>query len=218
MSILEFKDVEFTVGDKTILEGISLSIEEGEFVSIMGPSGSGKSTLLKLASDLSSPTKGQMLYKGKDFLEYPPTELRQEIRMCFQTPYLFGDTVKENLVFPFQVQRQEPDEKRICRLLHEFEMSDDFLDKEVSTLSGGEKQRIALIRSLIYEPKVLLLDEVTSALDVENTRIVEEAIQRRNERGVTILWITHNPQQSDRLADRRIVIEDGRIVKEEVLR
>lgn len=218
MAFLEFKDVSFKVGDVTIIDGISLDVEKGEFISIVGPSGSGKSTFIKLAADLISPTKGEIYFKGKNYLEYPPTELRKEIMMSFQSPYLFGDTVIDNLKFPFEVREKELDKDRICQLLNEFQMSDDFLEKEVTNLSGGEKQRIALIRSLVFEPEVLLLDEVTSALDVENTEIVEKAIKRRNDEGMTIMWITHNPEQSKKYANRLIEIDNGKLSKEEVIR
>ncbi|MTK11130.1 MAG: ATP-binding cassette domain-containing protein, partial [Clostridiaceae bacterium] len=99
-----------------------------------------------------------------------------------------------------------------------FNMSTDYLEKDTINLSGGEKQRISLIRSLIFKPEVLLLDEVTSALDVDNTKIVENIINNLNEEGVTILWITHNPEQSRKYANKILTIENGSLKSLEVLR
>lgn len=217
MSYLEFQNVGFQVDGKDILRDINLEIEQGEFVSLVGASGSGKSTLLKMAADLIPPTSGRMVFRGKDYSEYPPTKLRRMITLSFQTPYLFGDRVRENMNFPYQVRDEKPDEGRMKELLDEFGMCEDYLDKEVRSLSGGEAQRIALIRSLLFEPEVLLLDEVTSALDPENTEIVEKCIERRNKEEMTVVWITHDPEQSRKYADILVELEAGEIVKEEVL-
>lgn len=98
-----------------------------------------------------------------------------------------------------------------------FKFSEDYLKRKVRDLSGGEKQRIALIRTLIFKPDILLLDEVTSALDVDNTLIVEDVIQSLNEKGITILWITHNLEQSKKYANKILSIEKGKIKSLEVL-
>ncbi len=93
----------------------------------------------------------------------------------------------------------------------------EFLAKEVKNLSGGEKQRLSLIRSLLFKPEILLLDEITAALDVENTKIVEKVIKSLNNEGITVLWVTHNPEQSRKLANKRITIENGRVKNIELL-
>lgn len=217
MSLLDFDNVSFENDNKTILKNISVNIEPGDYISIVGPSGSGKSTFLKLCSNLISPTDGNITYKGKNIDSYNPTELRKSIMYCFQTPYLFADTVMENISFPYSIRGLKPDRKRIDELFSLFHMEMGFLDKDVKILSGGEKQRIALIRSLLFRPEILLLDEITSALDVENTKIVEDVITSLNKEGVTILWITHNPEQSRRYANRLLTIEAGVIKSLEVL-
>lgn len=215
MPILELKHVTFEVPEQKIIDDLSLQVKEHDFISVVGPSGSGKSTLLKLMADLLPPSSGELFFKGQNYLDYAPTELRQQVMLCFQNPYLFGDKVKENLAFPYKVRKQHPDSDRIGELLEEFDISEAFLDKDVATLSGGEKQRIALIRSLIFDPAVLLLDEITSSLDVENTQIVERVIQKRHDQGAAVLWITHDPEQSKRYANRLIKIEDGKLAREE---
>ncbi len=218
MSLLEFRDVSFVSDDKEILKNITVSIEQSDFISIVGSSGSGKSTFLKLCSDLISPTNGTITFKGKNYIYYNPTELRKSIAYCFQTPYLFGDTVTENVNFPFSIRNIKYDSKRVCELFSMFQMKEDYLNKDVKNLSGGEKQRIALIRSLIFKPEILLLDEITSALDVDNASIVENVINSLNQEGITVLWITHNPEQSRKYANKVLSIEAGKIKSMEVLK
>ena len=218
MSFLEFQNVFFENDSTSILKNISINIEQDDFISIVGPSGSGKSTFLKLCSHLISPTKGNIIFKGKNFTDYSPTELRKSIAYCFQTPYLFGDTVMENVNFPFSIRNVKPDQKRVNDLFSMFHMAADFLNRDVRNLSGGEKQRIALIRSLLFMPEILLLDEITSALDVENTKIVENVMDSLNKEGTTVLWITHNPEQSRKYANKVLAIEAGEIKSLEVLK
>lgn len=211
MSLLEFKDVSFSNNGQVILRNISINIDQGDFISIVGPSGSGKSTFLKLCSHLLSPSEGSISCNGKDLTEYQPTKLRKQIVYCFQTPYLFGDTVLQNIIFPFSIRNIKPDQHRIDELFSTFQMTTDFLNKDVTNLSGGEKQRIALIRSLLFRPEILLLDEITSALDSDNTKIVEDVISSLNNEGVTILWITHSPEQIRKYANKVLTIEAGEI-------
>lgn len=218
MSQIEFQNVSYKGGDKTILENISVGIEVGDYFSIVGPSGSGKSTFLKLCCHLISPAEGKILLNGTDMMLQDPVELRRKISYCFQTPVLFGDTVKENLNYPYSIRNQSLDLERVKALFHTFNLSMDFLKHEVKNLSGGEKQRIALIRTLLFKPEVLLLDEVTSALDTDNTLIVEKGIEVLNQQGITVLWVTHNPAQSRKYAKKLLTIESGKIKSLEVLK
>ena len=218
MILLEFQDVSWCSADQFILRDISFQVESGDFISIVGASGSGKSTLLKLCSNLISPTLGSIVFQGKNFLDYEAVSLRKEIGYCFQAPYLFGNTVMDNFEFPYSIRKLKPDLRRINSMLSMFEMSEHYLSREVKTLSGGEKQRIALIRSLLFMPKILLLDEITSALDVENTLIVEKAMTDLNAEGVTILWVTHNPEQSRKYANKLLTLDCGRIKSIEEMR
>ena len=217
MAILEFKDVSYTHNEKNILENISIEIDLGDFISIVGHSGSGKSTFLKLCSDLITPTDGYIKYKDKYFSDYDPIELRKNIAYCFQTPYLFGDTVMDNISFTYSIRNKKIDLGRVNKLFSMFNLNEDYLEKEVLNLSGGEKQRIALIRSLLFNPEVLLLDEVTSALDVDNTLVVESVINSLNEKGTTILWVTHNIEQSRKYANKVLTIDTGKIKSLEVI-
>jgi putative ABC transport system ATP-binding protein len=215
---IKFQDVSYRDGENTILSNLSLEIEKGDYISIMGPSGSGKSTFLKLCCHLISPTEGKILLNGNDVMQQDPIELRKKVCYCFQTPVLFGDTVEDNISFAYSIRKQAIDLERINFLFSKFNMNHDYMKHDIKTLSGGEKQRIALIRTLLFKPEVLLLDEVTSALDVDNTLIVEKAIQAMNQEGITILWVTHNPEQGKKQANKLLTINDGKIASLEVLK
>ncbi|WP_370572302.1 ATP-binding cassette domain-containing protein [Methanomethylovorans sp.] len=218
MPLLDFRNVSFANDGKSILRNISFVAEAGDFISIIGSSGSGKSTLLKLCSHLISPTAGNIFYKGVNMTEYSPTELRKGISYCSQFPYLFGSSVKDNLDFPFFIRNMPFNESRVKELFSLFNISFTFLNADVQNLSGGEKQRISLVRTLLFLPEVLLLDEVTSSLDVENIRMVENAISSLNRDGITILWITHDPEQSQKYANKIITLEAGEIKSLKVLK
>ena len=191
--LLNTTQLGYELDGKAILKGITLSVEEGEFLTITGPSGSGKSTLLKIIASLLSPTEGTVSYQSKLVDDYEPTDYRKEVSYCFQTATLFGETVKDNLMFPFVIRDQPFNEKKALDALKKVGLGAEYLTKSVNALSGGEKQRVALIRNVLFMPKVLLLDEVTSALDHENQEIIRNLIRNLNhEQGVTILWVTHN--------------------------
>lgn len=218
MALLELSNISYVANDKSIIHDVSLSVNQGDYITIVGPSGSGKSTLLKLCSDLISPTSGTITYDGRPLMAIDPESYRKEVGYCFQRPYLFAKTVRRNILFPYDIRGMKPDMERIKYLFGLLHMPMEYLERRNDELSGGEMQRICLIRSLIFEPKVLLLDEVTSALDSVNTSIVEQVIDELHNKGMTIVSITHSEEQSLRKANRRITIVDGVLAKEEVLR
>ena len=217
MSVLRFENVSLEIHECQILRSISFEVRQSESITIVGPSGSGKSTILKLASSLVSPTGGTIFFHGKPIESYAPTEYRQRVAYCFQQPYLFGQTVRGNLAFPFTMRGRSVDTKRIKELFDLFHMNLDLLEKSNTELSGGEMQRVCLIRSLLFAPEVLLLDEVTSALDTENTEWVEQGLMQLHKEGLTLLQVTHNPEQSVRMGQRRMTVKDGLITDCEVL-
>ena len=218
MTQIKFQNVFYRDGEHTILSNLSVDIEKGDYISVMGPSGSGKSTFLKLCCHLISPTEGKILFNDNDVMQQDPIELRKKICYCFQTPVLFGETVEDNISFAYSIRKQAIDRERIASLFSKFHMNPDYMKHDVKTLSGGEKQRIALIRTLLFKPDVLLLDEVTSALDADNTLIVENAIETMNREGITVLWVTHNPEQGKKYADKLLTIEGGKITSLEALK
>ena len=207
--LLTINQLGYEAEGKVILKGLDFSVEEGEFVTITGPSGSGKSTLLKIIASMLSQTSGEILYQNKRVEDYEPTSYRKEVSYCFQTATLFDKTVEDNLVFPYEIRNQTFDKKKALSALNEVGLGEEYLAKSVNTLSGGEKQRVALIRNLLFLPKVILLDEVTSALDSENQEIVRKLIHTLNhEQGVTVLWVTHNPVEIQ-LSSRIIQLVNG---------
>lgn len=214
MAYFAFDHVSFTAGERTIIKDVSFTVDKGEYITIVGSSGGGKSTLLKLCSDLISLTAGTIYFKDKKVTEYSPIEYRHRVGYCFQQPYLFGSSVMGNMKFPYKVHGAKLDMTRVEYLFHLFSMPIDYIHRDADTLSGGEKQRICLIRSLLFEPDILLLDEVTSALDEANTALVEQGLQYLHEkRHMTIMQITHSHEQSERLGTRRMTIHAGEIVK-----
>lgn len=218
MNILSLKDIKYIVDGMDILKGISTDIDKGDCISIVGPSGSGKSTLIKILADLIPMTQGEVLYKNKHYREYDPIQLRREVSYCIQLPHLFGYTVEENLMFPFKIRKEQMNRQRVIELLERMNLNESYISKDIHALSGGEKQRVALIRNLIFTPQILLLDEVTSALDKENALNIETYIKELNEEGVTVLWITHNETQSTGIFNKSWVMEEGQLLRVEVIR
>ncbi|MBV8042038.1 iron ABC transporter ATP-binding protein FetA [Pluralibacter sp.] len=191
--ILQLKQVGYRIGDNTILRDINLTLREGEFTLITGPSGCGKSTLLKIIASLISPTSGTLLFDGADIERLSPEHYRQQVSYCTQTPALFGDTVYDNLIFPWQIRNQRPEPDKLLADLARFGLAAETLEKSITELSGGEKQRVSLIRNLQFLPKVLLLDEITSALDEENKHKVNDIIHHyAAEKNIAVLWVTHD--------------------------
>lgn len=210
-SILEVKHLSFSVGEKEILKDISFKIQKGDFLTIKGPSGSGKSTLLKLLAAIMNPSTGEIIYKGKPLSEYEITDYRKEVSYTFQNAALFGTTVADNLMFPYEIRNEPFDRDRAIALLDKVMLSKQYLDQKITELSGGEKQRVALIRNVLFTPEVLLLDEVTSALDAENRKVISDAILRLNrENNITVLWVTHNTDEINDAA-KTIEMKAGRL-------
>lgn len=146
------------------------------------------------------------ILNDKDVNEYPPVELRQTVSYFFQTPSLFGETLRDNLAFPYEIRNEEFDEEKDKERLKRIKLFRSYLDKNIKSLSGGERQRVALIRNLMYDPKVLLLDEITSALDLSTRKVIWEWLKEyRQESGVTILMISHMDEEHE-MPDRQFEI------------
>ncbi|WP_154950813.1 iron efflux ABC transporter ATP-binding subunit FetA [Klebsiella michiganensis] len=195
-AILRLDNVGFQADGVTILNEMSFQLRAGEFKLITGPSGCGKSTLLKIIASLLSPTAGSIFFAGKNINDLTPETYRQQVSYCAQTPALFGDSVYDNLVFPWQIRHQQPDPNALVADLLRFGLAENTLEKSINELSGGEKQRVSLIRNLQFLPQVLLLDEITSALDESNKKNVNEIIHRyTTEKNIAVLWVTHDSNE-----------------------
>lgn len=194
--LLQLKNVAWQAGETQVLNNISFDLRAGEFKLITGQSGCGKSTLLKIVASLMSPTAGEILFEGKEISTLKPEAYRQQVSYCAQTPALFGETVYDNLIFPWQIRNKRPEPDAFLTVLARFDLPETFLKKNINELSGGEKQRISLIRNLQFLPKILLLDEITSALDEANKRNVNELVHHYvRDKNIAVLWVTHDKDE-----------------------
>lgn len=199
-------------GERVLVSDVSMQVSAGEILAVVGPSGAGKSSLLRLLNRLDEPTSGTVLLRSRDFRSIAPRELRRRIGMCMQTAYLFSGTVAANVAFGPRQRGEILSCAQIDSLLEGVGLP-GFAARDVSNLSGGEAQRVALARTLANEPEVLLLDEPTSALDETSVRGIEDLIVTIvGERKMICVIVTHNRAQAIRLADRTMVMEAGRLV------
>ena len=205
-------------GATVALRGVSLRVEEGEFVAVVGPSGSGKSTLLALIAGLDRPTRGRVEVLGEPISEWGPGRRalwrRRNVGIVFQFYYLIPElTVLENVVLPMRLAgvHRGRERERALELLEAVGLRDK-ADRLPVELSGGEQQRVALARALANEPRLLVADEPTASLDTENKKIVAGLIRRlAGER--TVILATHEEWLAA-MADRVVRLVDGRIVEE----
>ena len=210
--ILRVEHLSWSAGGQKIINDVSLSVTQGQFVAVVGPSGSGKSSLLKLINRLIEPDEGYVYVCGNEYRTLDPQTLRQQVSLMMQTPHLFPGTVAENVAFG-PLQRGEEISREMIEQLVEAVGLAGFADRKVGELSGGEAQRVSLARVLANQPRVLLLDEPTSALDEQIKRSVEEVILRViRENELTCLMITHDRAQAERMADEIVMLEQGKLV------
>jgi len=212
----------YVTGDTytTALNGVSLSVEEGEFLAIMGPSGSGKSTLMNLLGLLDTPTAGEYLIRGVDVSSLDETELAEararEIGFVFQSFNLLPRaTVMRNVMLPL-VYSRTPDKLREAKALAALEaagLEESLHHKHSNQLSGGQMQRVAIARALINDPTLILADEPTGNLDTVTGDFILGTFETLRDQGRTIVLITHEPEVAEH-ADRTIHIRDGRITDE----
>jgi len=212
--ILETRNLSRAVAGKMLISDISIRVQPGEILAIVGPSGAGKTSLLRLINRLDEPTGGTVYLEGSDFRRLAPRELRRRVGMMMQSAYLFPGTIAANLRFGPHQQGQDLSVSEIDSLLMQVGLA-GFADRDVMHLSGGEAQRVSLARTLANRPEVLLLDEPTAALDARAERDIETLLARvlRDHR-LTALMVTHNAAQAERLAGRAILIEAGRLVRD----
>ncbi|TET93725.1 MAG: ATP-binding cassette domain-containing protein [Candidatus Zixiibacteriota bacterium] len=195
---------------KTILDDFSYSFGKGCIYTIIGPSGAGKSSLLRLLNRLDEPTGGDILFGGKNTKEFAPCYLRRLIGHLFQTPYLFPKTVRDNFLY---ADSKLPS-GTVERLAEQVQIPSSMIDRDVETLSIGEKQRVALARLLATNPEVVLLDEPTSALDPSYTESIENLVKNIiSHRTLTVIMVTHNPEQALRMDGETILMVAGRLVE-----
>ena len=211
---LHFQHVDYRIGDMEILSDITGSFPQGRITTLLGPSGAGKSTLLKLCNSLISPENGEIFVKDKAIGDYDPVELRRMVGMALQSAPMISGTVYENLNLPLDLQGQQLAKEDALELLEDVGLKGDLLDRKVKELSGGQRQKVSIARTLVNKPEILLMDEITSSLDRASKLEVEELISKINRKyGTTIIWITHNLQQALEIGDYTWVMMDGQVVE-----
>ncbi|MBE5877176.1 MAG: ABC transporter ATP-binding protein [Lachnospiraceae bacterium] len=220
MNILETKDLRKTYGNGETavhaLDGVNLTVENGEFVAVVGTSGSGKSTLLHMLGGLDTPTGGSVIVDGKEIFTLKEEELtifrRRKIGFVFQNYNLVPVlNVYENIVLPIQLDGVEPDEEYVKQVISTLGLESK-LKNLPNNLSGGQQQRVAIARALAAKPAIILADEPTGNLDTKTSQDVMSLLKVTSKKfSQTIVMITHN-EEIAQMADRIIRIEDGRIV------
>lgn len=221
MGIMELKEISkiYNPGKSSevkALRGVDVTIEEGEWVSIMGKSGSGKSTLLHIMGLVDRYTAGSYCFDGvcvDKLSQNKVADLRREkVGFVLQDfGLIWNMSVMDNIATPLYIAKEKKNmiRERVIRIARELEI-EDLLKKKAKELSGGQCQRVAIARALITEPKVIFADEPTGALDRENAKNIMEIFQKIHARGTTIVMVTHDEEVS-RMAGREIVISDGQI-------
>ncbi|HEY8525548.1 MAG TPA: ATP-binding cassette domain-containing protein [Acidimicrobiales bacterium] len=206
-ALFTLDDVSLEVEGRRVLDHVDLTVGDRGITVIVGPSGGGKTTLLRLLNRLEVPTSGVVRFRGDPLDELDPLALRRRVGMVFQRPAPFPGTVRDNLL----VADPQADDTRLTAALDDAGLGESFLDRSADDLSGGETQRLCLARTLVTEPEVLLMDEPTSALDRASSEHLEDTARRLADGGRPVLWVTHDLEQADRLADDLVVLIDGHV-------
>jgi len=214
MSYLQVTQLNKHYGQTQIFNNIDFSAKEGEFVTLLGPSGCGKSTLLRCLAGLTSVNSGKILLQGQDIV--PLTPQKRGIGMVFQSYALFPNmTVEGNVAFGLKMQNISASEtkRRVAEVLKLVEL-DEFSRRYPHQLSGGQCQRVALARSLVTQPRLLLLDEPLSALDARIRKHLREQIRRiQREMNLTAIFVTHDQEEALTMSDRIVLMNKGQIVQ-----
>ena len=209
-SVLTFDHVTIADADRRRLDDAIGAVPGAGVTVIVGPSGSGKSTLLRCCNRLEVPTHGRVLFHDADVAGLDPLQLRRRVGMVFQRPTPFPGTVRKNL----EVARPSITDADAASMLERVGLPAEFLDRIATELSGGEAQRVCLARTLVTEPEVVLMDEVTSSVDPVQRLGLEELARTLASDGVVVVWVTHDLAQMRRLADHVLVVVDGRVAHE----
>jgi len=210
--IIDIRHLSKSYDGVKVLDDINLYIRKGEFVTLLGPSGCGKTTLLRQIAGFVAPDEGTIYMDGKDISGIPP--YKRPLNTVFQRYALFPHLdVYDNIAFGLKLQKlsREEIDKRITRMLRLVSMT-DYEDRFVDSLSGGQQQRVAIARALVNQPKVLLLDEPLSALDLKMRKDMQiELKELHRKMGITFIYVTHDQEEALTLSDTIVVINEGRI-------
>jgi len=203
----EFDRVIVRRAGRRVLDEVTTGIPAAGITVISGPSGAGKTTLLRLCNRLEVPDEGTVRYRRRPLDELDPLVLRRRVGMVFQRPTPFPGSVADNLA----VAHPDAGLEEMSAALKRVALDPVLLAREARTLSGGELQRVCLARTLVTQPETLLLDEPTSALDARPKQVFETTARELAAQGITIIWVTHDSAQADRVADRIYRLREGRL-------
>lgn len=216
MSLLEIKNISKIYGDLKALDSVSLNVDKGEWVAIMGPSGSGKSTMMNIIGCMDKPTSGEILLDGVDISKESQSSLttirRDKIGLIFQQFHLISYLTALENVMVAQYYHSMPDEKEAIKALEMVGLKDR-AKHYPSQLSGGEQQRVCIARALINSPEIILADEPTGNLDEANENIVLDIFKQLHKEGKTLIVVTHDIEVGE-VAQRMIILEHGKIAKD----
>lgn len=208
-----YEDIEIRFDNFVVVPELNLTIEEGEFFTLLGPSGCGKTTILRALAGLVAPSRGRILINGKDVTKFPSD--KRNAGMVFQNYALFPSmNVWENIAFGLKVAKTNKDEiaERVTQIAHEVDLNKKHLFKSISELSGGQQQRVAIARAMVMRPKILLLDEPLSNLDAKLRHQMRLQLKEMQSHfGITSVYVTHDQDEALSMSDRIAVIKEGRI-------
>ncbi|NEO25708.1 MAG: ATP-binding cassette domain-containing protein [Kamptonema sp. SIO4C4] len=200
-----------------LLTDISFTVAKGDRIAIIGASGSGKTTLLRLLNRLTDPTSGQILLDGQPLNTLPIPQLRRQVGLVLQEPKLLGMRVWEAMTYPLVLQKRPKAEidARVDLIRQQLHIPDEWLDRNELQLSVGQRQLVAIARTLILHPKVLLLDEPTSALDIGTaTFLIEQLNHLSQDQGITILMVNHQLEIVRQFSQRVLYLQQGQLHKD----
>ncbi|WP_449354371.1 ABC transporter ATP-binding protein [Virgibacillus natechei] len=211
---LQFEDVNYSADGLHILRDITGYFPEGKITTVVGPSGAGKTTLFRLCNGLKSPNAGEIYMKDKKIEDYEPVELRRNVGIALQSATMLSGSVQKNLAMPLTLQGEQLSDVQAQELMRIVGLDVSFLRKNSKDLSGGQRQKLSIARTLVNQPGILLLDEITSSLDRVSLQDIEALIQQINQKyGTTIIWITHNLQQARTIGEFTWVMMDGKVME-----
>ncbi|MBO0958842.1 phosphate ABC transporter ATP-binding protein [Neobacillus sp. MM2021_6] len=211
---VHFRNVHYSAYNRPILEEITGSFPEGKITTLVGPSGAGKTTLLKLCNGLLSPDSGEIFIKDQNIDSYNPVKLRRYVGMALQSAPMVSGSVFKNLALPMELQGKQLAEDEARELLVQVGLDATFLHRNSKELSGGQRQKVSIARTLVNRPRIILLDEITSSLDPASQKEIEALIVKINRKfNTTIIWITHNLEQALTIGEYTWVMMDGKVIE-----
>ncbi len=211
-NIIELKNISISFGSQTVLDGIDLSIRDGEFVTLLGPSGCGKTTTLRIIGGFETPDGGDVLFNGKRINDLPA--YKRNVNTIFQRYALFPHlNVYENIAFGMRVKKAKDADikKKVSEMLKLVNL-EGLEKRKIDTLSGGQQQRVAIARALANEPSVLLLDEPLAALDLKLRKDMQVELKKiQQSLGITFIFVTHDQEEALTMSDTVVVMDAGKI-------